>query len=159
LPAHRFRLQGLTTLLTVSSSTNLADLVSDRQRSWDSPFGAFSSGQAPRHSCRADPRAVGSCPRHPRRRRRPRTTPRLLGFVPAPSPLRLGQTVKPDHRRRLLWGSPFQGPLTARLVTTFAATPLTCLAVRPTVATRIACTLEYQSPNGSPDPLPDQDPL
>lgn len=60
MPAHRFRLQGLTTLVTVFSSASLADLISDQQRSWDLPFGAFSSRQTPQHSCCADPHAVGS---------------------------------------------------------------------------------------------------
>jgi hypothetical protein len=60
LPAQRFRLQGLTTLLTVYSSVTLADHVSDQQRSWAFPFGVFSSRRTPRHSCRADPHAVSS---------------------------------------------------------------------------------------------------
>jgi hypothetical protein len=38
-----FRLQGLVTLLTAYSRRARASLVSCRQRSWDSPFGAFSS--------------------------------------------------------------------------------------------------------------------
>jgi hypothetical protein len=42
LPA-AFRLQGLATLLTASSLRTPAGSVSHRQRSWDSPFGAFSS--------------------------------------------------------------------------------------------------------------------
>jgi hypothetical protein len=95
--------------LTAFSSASLAGLISDRQRSWDSPFGAFSSRRAPQHSCCADPRAVSSRLRHLRCRKRPRTTPRLLGFGPAPSPSRLGQTVRPDHRRKLLWASPLLG--------------------------------------------------
>jgi hypothetical protein len=41
LPAP-FRLQGLPTLLTASSLRFRAGFVSHRQRSWDSPFGAFS---------------------------------------------------------------------------------------------------------------------
>jgi hypothetical protein len=95
--------------LTAFSSASLAGLISDRQRSWDSPFGAFSSRRAPQHSCCADPRAVSSRLRHLRCRKRPRTTPRLLGFGPAPSPSRLGQSVRPDHRRKLLWASPLLG--------------------------------------------------
>jgi hypothetical protein len=88
LPSRRFRLQGLATLLTVSSSASLADLVSDRQRSWGSPFGAFSSQRAPRHCCRADPHAVSpSCVRPPEGGRQPERH-RLLGFRPAASPLR-----------------------------------------------------------------------
>jgi hypothetical protein len=42
LPA-TFRLQGLATLLTVYSLEPRAGFVSHRQRSWDSPFGGFSS--------------------------------------------------------------------------------------------------------------------
>jgi hypothetical protein len=51
LPA-TFRLQGLVTLLAAYALRALAGSVSTRQRSWDSPFGAFS-------------------PRKVRRRRRP----------------------------------------------------------------------------------------
>jgi hypothetical protein len=39
----RFRLQGLVTLWTAYSFRALAGFVSRRRRSWDSPFGAFSS--------------------------------------------------------------------------------------------------------------------
>jgi hypothetical protein len=42
LPA-TFRLQGLATLLAVSSLRSRAGFVSHRQRSWDSPFGGFPS--------------------------------------------------------------------------------------------------------------------
>ena len=42
-PLAIFRLQGLATLLTVYTLRNRAGLVSYRQRSWDSPFGAFPS--------------------------------------------------------------------------------------------------------------------
>jgi hypothetical protein len=45
------------------------------------------------------------------------------------------------------------------LVTTLAATPLACFTIRPTVATRIACTLESQSPRGFPGPSPNRDPF
>jgi hypothetical protein len=68
LPAHRFRLQGLTTLLTAFSSANLANHISGRQRSWAFPFEAFSSRRVSRHSCRADPHAVGFLRRLPIRR-------------------------------------------------------------------------------------------
>jgi hypothetical protein len=40
------RLQGLATLLTVSSLRCRAGFVSHRQRSWDSPYGAFSTRAA-----------------------------------------------------------------------------------------------------------------
>jgi len=40
-----FRLQGLVTLVTVCSRRNRASLISCWRRSWDSPFGAFSSAE------------------------------------------------------------------------------------------------------------------
>jgi len=42
-PPATFRLQGLVTLLASYSLRSLAGSVSHRQRSWDSPFGGFSS--------------------------------------------------------------------------------------------------------------------
>jgi len=42
-----FRLRGLATLLTVYSLRSRVGLFSCRQRSWDSPFGAFSSREVP----------------------------------------------------------------------------------------------------------------
>jgi hypothetical protein len=42
-----FRLQGLVTLVTAYSLQSRAGFVSHRQRSWDSPFGAFSSQEEP----------------------------------------------------------------------------------------------------------------
>jgi len=47
-PASRSRVrpQGLATLSTLCSLRRLAGFVSHRQRSWDSPFGAFSSRKA-----------------------------------------------------------------------------------------------------------------
>jgi hypothetical protein len=45
-----FRLQGLVTLLAVYSLRSLAGFVSRRQRSWDSPFEAFSSRRSIRTS-------------------------------------------------------------------------------------------------------------
>jgi hypothetical protein len=45
--SQHFRLQGLATLLTVSSCRFRAGFVSYRQRSWDSPFGAFPSRTVP----------------------------------------------------------------------------------------------------------------
>jgi hypothetical protein len=54
-----FRLQGLATLLTAYSFRARAGFVSPRQRSWDSPFGAFPSRQGIRGvSARKDPPAV-----------------------------------------------------------------------------------------------------
>jgi hypothetical protein len=42
-PLARFRLQGLVTLLTAFSLESRAGFVSHRRRSWDSPFGGFTS--------------------------------------------------------------------------------------------------------------------
>jgi hypothetical protein len=42
-PLARFRLQGLTTLMTAYSLESRAGFVSHRRRSWDSPFGGFTS--------------------------------------------------------------------------------------------------------------------
>jgi len=44
-PPATFRLQGLATLLTAYALRFRAGFVSHRQRSWDSPFGAFASGK------------------------------------------------------------------------------------------------------------------
>jgi hypothetical protein len=46
-PPASFRPQGLVTLSTVSSLRRRAGFVSCRRRSWDSPFGAFSSWKVP----------------------------------------------------------------------------------------------------------------
>jgi hypothetical protein len=53
-----FRLQGLATLLAVCSLRSLADPVSDRQRSWDSPFGAFLPPVCSAVSIRTDPPTI-----------------------------------------------------------------------------------------------------
>jgi hypothetical protein len=53
------RLQGLVTLLTAFARRGRARLVSSRQRSWDSPFGAFSSQKvADAFPHRSDPHTV-----------------------------------------------------------------------------------------------------
>jgi hypothetical protein len=87
--SQRFRLQGLAALLTVSSRRIRAGFVSHRQRSWDSPFGAFPSRIGARSvSTRADPHADCSSGSQRRARRRGRPgRPRLLGFDPCRSPL------------------------------------------------------------------------
>jgi hypothetical protein len=46
-PPALFRLQGLATLLTAYALRPRASFISHRQRSWDSPFGAFSSRKIP----------------------------------------------------------------------------------------------------------------
>jgi hypothetical protein len=81
---------GFSTLLTVLSRRNRAGYVSHRQRSWDSPFGAFPSRDGARCvSTRADPLADCSSGSQRRTWRRGRPgRPRLLGFDPCESPLR-----------------------------------------------------------------------
>jgi hypothetical protein len=86
LPA-TFRLQGLATLLTASSLRLRAGFVSHRQRSWDSPFGAFPSrkvsGALPRRMHpRTVPPAVAPAGDPTGRLDRPR----FLGFHPSESP-------------------------------------------------------------------------
>jgi hypothetical protein len=66
-PPATFRLQGLVTLLTAYSLRTRAGFLSHRQRSWDSPFGAFSSQQAPGLLPPADPTYRSAC-RYSRRR-------------------------------------------------------------------------------------------
>jgi len=88
LPA-TFRLQGLVTLLTVSSLRTRAGLVSYRRRSWDSPFGAFSSREGVRyvsartHPLTVSPAAIPSAEARDRHGR-----PRFLGFDPSGNPWR-----------------------------------------------------------------------
>jgi hypothetical protein len=87
LPA-TFRPQGLVTLSTVSSLRTLAGFVSRRQRSWDSPFGAFPSREASvrfrtheptyRFTARLGHREAATQP----------VRPRFLGFDPPKSPWR-----------------------------------------------------------------------
>jgi len=84
-----FRLQGLVTLLAAYSFRAHAGFVSHRPRSWDSPFGAFSSRKVTARfrtvvpTCRLTCRC--SLPRIAPRRGRP-NRPRLLGFDPFESP-------------------------------------------------------------------------
>jgi hypothetical protein len=89
LPA-AFRPQGLLTLSTAYSLCARASFVSRWQRSWDSPFGAFSSPAGteafpPRRTHM--PFSLSVSPARTRRMGRP-NRPRLLGFDPAESPWR-----------------------------------------------------------------------
>lgn len=86
LPA-TFRLQGLATLLTASAPRFRAGLVSYRQRSWDSPFGAFSSAKGIRPvSGWKNPPAVSSDGIPAPKCKAGSSEPRLLGFDPSGSP-------------------------------------------------------------------------
>jgi hypothetical protein len=84
-----FRLQGLATLLAAYSLRARAGFISHRRRSWDSPFGAFSSRKVPAaFPRRVDPHTVSpvgypnaGAPGRPNR-------PRFLGFDPSGSPWR-----------------------------------------------------------------------
>jgi hypothetical protein len=88
LPA-TFRPQGLATLSTVSSLRTRAGFVSRRQRSWDSPFGAFPSQEASAtFPKRIDPPAVSPRGDAPTRGRDQPARPRLLGLDPPESPSR-----------------------------------------------------------------------
>jgi len=82
-----FHLQGLATLLAVYALRSLAGFVSHRQRSWDSPFGAFSSrkvsGVFPPGRARI-PFLLSVIP-SPKRQAGP-DRPRFPGFSPSGSP-------------------------------------------------------------------------
>jgi hypothetical protein len=81
-----FRLQGLVTLMAVFSPRSRAGSVSHRQRSWDSPFGAFSFRKV------SDPFPGGRThlpfrpPVYPHRGAGRLDRPRFLGFSPSGSP-------------------------------------------------------------------------
>jgi hypothetical protein len=84
-----FRLQGLVTLLAVSSLRNRAGFVSHRQRSWDSPFGGFFLRAGIRGvTTRIGPRTVQ--PRSAPAAKAPDRPegPRFLGIDPPESPWR-----------------------------------------------------------------------
>jgi hypothetical protein len=88
-PPATFRLQGLVTLLTAYALQSLAGFISHRQRSWDSPFGAFSSRKVSASiTGRIDPPTVSpaSAPIAEAMSRLGR--PRFLGLDPFESPWR-----------------------------------------------------------------------
>lgn len=75
------RPQGLATLSAVSSRRSRAGFISRRQRSWDSPFGAFFLPRSIRGvSARKDPPAVSRASISRRRAMGRPNTVRLLGF-------------------------------------------------------------------------------
>jgi hypothetical protein len=124
LPA-TFRLQGLVTLVTVSSRERRAGFVSRRQRSWDSAFGAFSSRQVSHAFPRGmDPHTVplSGCLRFAA----PGSgKPRSLGFDPAgsPSPTDMGLARRPAGCS--LGVRPFQGSSVKACVERLPDAPLT----------------------------------
>jgi hypothetical protein len=133
-PPAAFRLQGLATLLAACSPRRLVGPLSSRQRSWDSPYGAFSS------------RVVG-CGFPQRRTRlplRPRLTPARRSApasIATPSYRALALPRSPVVRRRCLARDgleaplgflPFQGCAADRLAEGLApSTPLTRFTETP----------------------------
>jgi hypothetical protein len=89
-PPASFRLQGLATLLTAYALQLRAGSVSHRQRSWDSPSGAFSSRKVSGALPSGWPTCRSTCrySHHTRRWAGP-NRPQLLGFDPFESPWRL----------------------------------------------------------------------
>jgi hypothetical protein len=110
MPPGLFRLQGLATLLTAYSRQTRAGFVSRRLRSWDFPYGAFSSRKVPAtFPPRRDPHTVYFFRSSRRFWRRAGTKDR--GFRASTLS---GIPCQPTHRstptdRLLSWGSPFQG--------------------------------------------------
>jgi hypothetical protein len=137
------RPQGLVTLSTLCSLRRLAGFVSHRQRSWDSPFEAFSSRKA---SGGFPPE--GPTYRFGRRSRMPEgipmraDNPRFLGFAPFESPWRSNPCLAGQSLDAPL-GFTLPRHAGKCLVQDFARTPLTCLAyVNSAYA---ACTTESRS--------------
>jgi len=89
LPA-TFRLQGLATLLTAYSPRCRAGFLSHRQRSWDSPFGAFSFRKVSIPFPGGRPHLPFCLPVYPHRSEGRLGKPRFLGFTPSGSPWRPG---------------------------------------------------------------------
>ena len=134
-PPATFRLQGLVTLLTAYALRSRAGFLSHRQRSWDSPFGAFSSQKVSGGIAnRIDPPTV-SPTRAPTAEAVSRLDePRFLGLDPFESPWRPGRGLICQPLDAPL-GLCLPGPATGNLVRTFAQTPLTRFA-GPTIARR-----------------------
>jgi hypothetical protein len=92
LPA-TFRLQGLATLLTVFSPQSRAGSVSHRQRSWDSPFGAFSFRKVSIPFPGGRTHLPFRLSVYPHRSGGRLGRPRFLGFAPSESPWRPGMVL------------------------------------------------------------------
>jgi len=81
LPA-TFRLQGLTTLLAAYSPQFRAGFVSHQQRSWDSPFGAFSFRKVSSPFPSGTTHVLFPLSVYPCRRHRPARQAAVPGFYP-----------------------------------------------------------------------------
>lgn len=104
-----FRLQGLVTLLTVSSLRARAGFVSRRRRSWDSPFGAFPSRKVSRTFPPGSTHLPFLLPVHQPLTRRAGPTGRGSWALPL-SRVPRGQLCGWQADRRLLpWASPLPG--------------------------------------------------
>jgi hypothetical protein len=147
LPA-TFRLQGLVTLLTVSSLRARAGPISYRRRSWDSPFGVFPSRSVPG---RYHPR--GPTYRFFHRRARCEAPnwiagPRFLGFCHPASPWR---------RTMGLARSPLDTPLGFPLLG-YTRKDLGPIFTRPsshTLPPRMSEPIRRAAPRSIDRPLPD----
>jgi hypothetical protein len=143
LPAS-FRPQGLVTLSTAYSLRSRAGLISCQRRSWDSPFGAFSS-------CKVSERHRPEAPTYrsshrffpPPKRRAGPDGPRFLGFDPCGSPSRSNMCLARRPPDAPL-GFTLPGPTNQRLGSNFAEPPLTRLPAETTHASAAGAS-EFQS--------------
>jgi len=122
-----FRLQGLVTLLTVSSLGSRASFVSHRQRSWDSPFGGFLSREVSA-VFRPGRTHIPLAQRYLRRRSvRPARRASVSGFRPRESTLRPCGVLSRRSPAPPLGFAPL-GPACEDLDPDFSRSPLACLA-------------------------------
>jgi hypothetical protein len=136
-PPALFRLQGLVTLLTAYALRSRAGSISHRRRSWDSPFGAFSSrkvsGPLPPEWAHL-PFHLSVLPPHKAMSRPDK--PRLLGFRPFESSWQPGRVLACQPLDAPL-GFRLSGPVAESLVRAFTRTPLTRFA-GPAITRRAA---------------------
>jgi len=145
LPA-KFRPQGLATLSTVSSLRSRAGFLSHRLRSWDSPFGAFSSREAVDtfpHRRAHRPFPPASVTTH--RSRRPGPAGRGFWACPPESPWRpaVGLARRPLEAPL---GLPLLGFALGNLDRVFARAPLTRFTAPRSPGMRSASQSLDQSP-------------
>jgi hypothetical protein len=125
-----FRLQGLVTLLAVSSPRTRAGLVSCRQRSWDSALRSFLlSRGAPDVSAKDGPTCRFACRCSCERVRRPARQTSASGLRPSRESLAPSSAINTDGTGCSLGLPPFPGPPTGCLAGASAPAPLTRLAV------------------------------